>query len=86
VALPEAMRRLSSRFDLSARQAYRYLEEASRFDRPVEVKEPSVPVTLKLPPRTVELLRKHAKSQGLTMGAIVTDALQALLDVRKRHG
>ena len=86
VALPEAMRSLSRGFELSGRQAYRYLEEASRLDRPAEVKEATVPITLKLPPPTVELLRKYARSHGLTMGAIVTDALQAFLGVRKKHG
>jgi len=35
VALPEAVRRLSREFDLSERQAYRYLEEASGRDRSV---------------------------------------------------
>ena len=39
VALPEAVQRLSRKFDLSERQAYRYLEEASELDRPVEVAE-----------------------------------------------
>jgi hypothetical protein len=86
VALPEAMRRLAREFDLSERQAYRYLEEASQLDRPVEVPETTVPVTLKLPPRTVELLRKYARSSGLTIGAIVTDALHAFLRTLKRHG
>jgi hypothetical protein len=86
VPLPEAMRRLSRMFQLSGRQAYRYLEAASQLDRPVEVPEASVPITLKLPPRSVELLRKYAGSSGLTMGAIVTDALEALLRTRKRHG
>jgi hypothetical protein len=86
VPLPEAMRRLSHRFELSDRQAYRYLEEASRLDRPVEVTEPSVPITLKLPLHTVELLRKHAKGHAMTMGSIVADALKAFLGTRKRHG
>jgi hypothetical protein len=86
VALPEAMRRLSCSFELSGRQAYRYLQAASRLDRPVELVEASVPVTLKLPPSTTELLRKYAKSNDLTMGAIVTDALEAFLRTRKRHG
>jgi hypothetical protein len=86
VPLPEAMRRLSRMFQLSGRQTYRYLEAASRLDRPVEVREASVPITLKLPPRSVELLRKYARSSGLTMGAIVTDALEAFLRTRKRHG
>ena len=86
VALPEAVRRLSREFDLSERQAYRYLEEASHLDRPVEVPEATVPVTLKLPPRTVELLRKYARSSGLTIGAIVAGVLKAFLRTLKRHG
>ncbi|PYU21395.1 MAG: hypothetical protein DMG70_02065 [Acidobacteria bacterium] len=86
VALPEAVWRLSREFDLSERQAYRYLKEASQLDRPVEVPETTVPVTLKLPPRTAELLRKYARSSGLTIGAIVSGALNAFLRTLKRHG
>jgi 3-deoxy-D-arabino-heptulosonate 7-phosphate (DAHP) synthase class II len=86
VALSEAVRRLSREFDLSERQAYRYLEEASQLDRAIEIPEATVSVTLKLPPRTVELLRKYAKSSGLTIGAIVTAALNAFLRTLKRHG
>ena len=86
IELPEAVRRLSREFDLSERQAYRYLEEASQLDRPIEIPEATVSVTLKLPPRTVVLLRKYAKSSGLTIGAIVTAALNAFLRTLKRHG
>ena len=86
VALPEAVRRLAGEFDLSERQAYRYLQEASQLDRPVEVPETTVPVTLKLPLRTVELLRKYARNNGLTIGSLVTSALQAFLRTLKRHG
>jgi hypothetical protein len=73
-------------FELSERQAYRYLEEASGLDRRVEVTEGTVPVTMKLPPRTVERLRKYARSSGLTIGAIVSDALKAFLSTQRRHG
>jgi hypothetical protein len=87
MALPEAVQWLSREFDLSERQAYRYLEEASELDRPVEVTEATVPITLKLPPSTVERLRKYAKSSGLTIGAIVTVALNAFLgSLKRRHG
>ena len=82
--LPEAMQRLSREFDLSERQAYRYLEEASQLDRPVEVSEATVPITLKLPPGTAHLLRKYARSSGLTIGAIVTSALDAFLGTQKK--
>ena len=65
--------------------SYRYLEKASQLDRPVEIPETTIPVTLKLPPRTVELLRKYAKSSGLTIGATVAAALHAFLRTLKRH-
>ena len=86
IALPEAMRRLSREFDLSERQAYRYLQEASQLGGPIEVPEATVPITLKLPPRTVELLRRYARNSGLTIGAIVASALNAFLRALKRHG
>jgi hypothetical protein len=86
IALPEAVRRLSREFDLSERQAYRYLQEASQLGRTIEVPEATVPITLKLPPRTVELLREYARSSGLTIGAIVASALNAFLRALKRHG
>ena len=68
----------SREFDLSERQAYRYLEEASQLDRAIEVPEATVPITLKLLAPTVELLRKYARSSGLTIGAIVTGALKCV--------
>jgi hypothetical protein len=86
IPLPEAMRRLSRAFDLSERQAYRYLEEATHLDRPVEVCEATVPITLKLPAGTARLLRAYARRSGLTMGAIVTRALATFLSTRRRHG
>ena len=86
VPLPEAVRRLSREFDLSGRQAYRYLEEATHLDRPVEVSEATVPMTLKLPARMARLLRAYARSSGLTIGVIVTRALAAFLGTQRRHG
>ena len=85
-SLPEAVQRLSRRFNLLERQAYRYLEEASELGRPVEVTEATVPITLKLPPSTVERLRKYARSSGLTIGAIVTAALNAFLRTLRKDG
>ena len=86
VTLAEAVRRLSREFDLSERQAYRYLQEASQLDGAVEVPEATVPVTVKLPPRTADLLRKYARSSGLTIGTIVSGALNAFLRTVRRHG
>src|ERR1039458_966994 len=86
IPLPEAMQHLSREFDLSERQAYRYLEEAAHLDRPVEVCEITVPITLKLPAGTASLLRAYARRSGLTIGAIVTRALAAFLSEERRVG
>ncbi len=84
--LSEAMQRLAGEFDLSERQAYRYLEEATHLERPVEVTEATVPITLKVPAATARLLRAYARSSGLTIGAIITRALAAFLSAQRRHG
>ena len=84
--LSEAARVLSNEFGLSLRQAYRYLEAASRLERPVEATESTVPITLKLTPSTVRALRAYAKSSGLTIGSIVKRALDAFLTSVRRHG
>ena len=86
VAPPEAAQRLSRQFGLSLRQSYRYLEEAAELEEPVEVAEATVPITLKLPPTTVRVLRAYARSSGLTLGVIVTRALGAFLGALRRHG
>jgi len=84
--LPEAMQRLAGEFNLSERQAYRYLAEAALLKRPVEVCENTVPITLKVPAGTARLLRAYARSSGLTIGAIVTRALAMFLKTQRRHG
>ena len=84
--LSKAAQSLSRDFDLSLRQAYRYLEEAARLKQPVPITEVTVPITLKLPPTTVRLLRAYAKSSGLTIGTVVTRALATFLGALKRHG
>ena len=86
IALADAAQTLSRKFDLSERQAYRYLEEAARLDGPVEVTEATIPITLKLPPDTVRLLRVQAARSGMTIGALVARALDAFINALKGHG
>ena len=84
--LSEAAQSLSRDFDLSLRQAYRYLEEAARLKQPVPITEVTVHITLKLPPTTVRQLRAYAKSSGLTIGTVVTRALATFLSALKGNG
>jgi hypothetical protein len=66
--LSEAAQTLSREFGLSRRQAYRYLEQAAKLERPAPVEEASVPITLKLPASAVRQLRTYAAKSGLTLG------------------
>jgi predicted DNA-binding transcriptional regulator YafY len=84
--LSEAAQSLSREFGLSRRQAYRYLDQAGALSQPVPVEEASIPLTLKLPPSAVRLLRSYASQSGLTLGEIVTRALTAFLSGLRRHG
>jgi hypothetical protein len=86
VALREAAQSLSRKFGLSLRQSYRYLEEAAQLEEPMAITEATVPITLKLPPSTVRVLRAYARSSGLSIGAIVTRALESFLGALRRHG
>jgi hypothetical protein len=86
VAPSEAAQTLSRKFGLSLRQAYRYLEEAAQLHGPVVITEATIPITLKLPPTTVRMLRAYAKRSGLRIGVIVTRALEAFLRTLRRHG
>jgi len=42
--LSKAVPRLSAQFDLSERQAYRYMEELAHLEQPVELTEVTVPL------------------------------------------
>src|SRR5690242_16718955 len=78
-SMAEAAMALSRDFQLSRRQAYRYLRAAQAMAAPVPVGEPAVPITLKIPGNVVRDLRAHAAATGLTLGEIVTRAVAALL-------
>jgi len=84
--LSEAAQSLSRKFGLSRRQAYRYLEQAAELGQLVPVEEASIPITLKLAPNTVRLLRSYAARSGLTLGEVVSQALRAFLSALRRHG
>jgi predicted DNA-binding transcriptional regulator YafY len=84
--LSDAAQSLSRECGLSRRQAYRYLEQAAQLSHPVPVEEASIPITLKLPPSAVRLLRSYASRSGLTLGETVAQALRAFLGSLRRHG
>ena len=82
----DAAKRLARDFDLSLRQAYRYLEEAHTIEQPVPVSEPLEPMTFKLPADVIRRLRQYSVARNMALSESVTLALKAFLARTRRHG
>lgn len=82
----DAAKRLAHDFDLSLRQAYRYLEEAHTLKQPVPVSEPLEAMTFKLPADAIRRLRQYSVTRNMALSEIVTLALKAFLARTRRHG
>ena len=74
----EAARVLAARFGCSVRQARRYAGQAARAGR-AEVPQDTVVFTVKLPAGLAGRVRAHARQAGLTISAVVTQALEEYL-------
>ena len=85
-SLADGAEALVEQFDLSLRQAYRYLQEAQRIKRPMEIPEPTIPITIKVPGDVVVKLRAYARTSGLTIGETVARAVLRFLAQASRRG
>ena len=75
----EAARGLARRFDVSERQARRYVDAARDQGGAVAVPEPTVVFTVRLPAGLVERLRAHAAASGRTLSSLVAEACEGWL-------
>lgn len=73
----EAAHVVAQRFSVSTRQARRYVEAA--VEGPVQVPEPSVVFTVKLPASLAARVREYAQGSGSTISAVVARALTEYL-------
>lgn len=80
----DASRQIAGRFGLSQRQARRYVEQAREVGE-VDVPEPTVVFTVRLPVSLVGRLRAYAGESGRTLSALVAQAVAELLE-RLRGG
>jgi hypothetical protein len=83
---PEVAAALAARFDLSTRQAYRYVQRAQRVAKPLTLPEPKAVFTVKLPPRLIQRVRRRARARRQPISQVVTEALQQFLTQPNRHG
>lgn len=75
----EAVAQVADEFELSSRQARRYVELA-RESGEVAVPEVAVVFTVRLPAGLVARLRRHAADTHRTLSALVAEALEQLLE------
>lgn len=80
----DAARQLARQFDVSQRQGWRYVREASEQSEPLDVTESKIVFTVKLPEGLARRVRAAAAAGGKTLSALVTEALEAWLR-RLRH-
>ena len=81
----DAAAALATRFTVSTRQARRYVDRAAAAGRR-PVPEGSVVFTVKLPASLATRVRQHAHDTGVTISALVAQALDAHLNTRRRPG
>jgi predicted DNA-binding transcriptional regulator YafY len=80
-----AARALMERYEISRRQAYRYLREVERRRSPVAVPERKVVFTVKLPQRLALRIRRFSRLGRMTLSALVTQALERFPRNRRTH-
>jgi predicted DNA-binding transcriptional regulator YafY len=81
-----AVAAMADQYNISRRQAYRYIQEAQRVGTSVPIPEPKIAFTVKLSPNLIQALRDHAKISGSNLSEIVTQALEKLLYKGRRRG
>lgn len=84
--LSDAAEQLAQDCSISARQAYRYLEQAQLLKRPVPPSEAKLAFTVKLPHSLIQRVRTFAASRGLSISEVVSRALLALLPRGRGRG
>jgi hypothetical protein len=84
VPAAEAVRELASRFGCSQRQARRYVERAAGSGR-VEAPQATTVFTVKLPAGLAGRVRVHAREAGVTISAVVAQALEEFLSRGRRN-
>lgn len=82
--MAEAARILAGRFGCSQRQARRYTERAVASGR-VDAPEATAVFTVKLPPGLAARVRAHAREAGVTISAVVAQALEEFLSRGRRE-
>lgn len=82
----EAASIMVEQYNISKRQAYRYVQEANKAGKRVAVPDPKIAFTVKLSQKLVQKLRKYAKYSGEKLSTIVTQSLEDFLQNGQEPG
>ena len=85
-ARAEAAALLAAKFGLSRRHAYRYLQEAHAIKNSMPLGVATIPMTVRIPEDVASRLRAYAKQRGLTISAVVAQAITNVLPEEHRRG
>ena len=81
-----AVAAMVDRYQISKRQAYRYVREAQKIGDKVPIPDSKITFTVKLSPKLIQLTRDYAKASGQTISDIVTRALETYLYKGRKRG
>ncbi|MCP4392692.1 MAG: hypothetical protein GY804_00200 [Alphaproteobacteria bacterium] len=82
----EAADMMMKQYSISKRQAYRYVEQASKIGKQVAIPDPKIAFTVKLSQKLVQRLREHAKHTEKKLSTIVTQSLEDFLQNGQEPG
>ena len=82
--IAKAANTMAEKFDISKRQAYRYIHEANKIGKQVPVPDQKIAFTVKLSRNLIKQLRQFAKSSGKNLSEIVTQSLEVFLQNGRR--
>ena len=82
----EVVSSLVAEFNLSTRQAYRYLQQAHKTRQPLALPEAKTVFTVKLPLEVVQRVRQIARGRRQSISDLVSEALEDFLTKRRSHG
>jgi len=82
----EAASIMAEQYTISKRQAYRYVQKASKVGKQLAVPDLKIAFTVKLSQKLVQRLREHAKYSGKKLSKIVTQSLEDFLQNGQEPG
>lgn len=86
MSLAKVVEALTDKYDISKRQAYRYIREASTLGEQISVPDAKIAFTVKLSKRLIQEIREHAKATGRSLSEIVAQALETFLNKNRGNG